>query len=357
MLTKENQPIKIYFEVTNYCNFACDFCPILESVRKRQHMEFDLFKKGIDEIAANRITDTVGFHILGEPLMYPHLFEAVEYARKNGLRTEINTNGSLLTPLRAKKLVDSGLDQLAISVQILSEEEHKCRGSHLGFHRYYTRVMDAIRTIREQNSRMELVLCFMNKNSKKYFDIDKNIRMDWNGNGHPSELPPYIHDICIAMNKEVPEDNIKKALNRLNLNLPQTLHIDEYTRVYVHPFADWGNAFTKRKVIPAKLGFCGYALSNVGVLNNGEVTICCADFDGKTSLGNLQHKTFLEMLTSCEAQKIRDGFKKMRVVHPYCQRCIGSTNPIKSLFKGVISIYLFKIKKFQPAKVKEVPLV
>jgi len=57
--------------------------------------------------------------------------------------------------------------------------------------------------------------------------------------------------------------------------------------VHVVPLGDWGNAFTSRRVHPDRLGACGFALRKVGVLSNGEVTICCPDYDGHTSLGNL----------------------------------------------------------------------
>jgi MoaA/NifB/PqqE/SkfB family radical SAM enzyme len=40
---------KIYFELTNHCNFKCDFCPINVSCRKRQHMEFSLFAAAVED--------------------------------------------------------------------------------------------------------------------------------------------------------------------------------------------------------------------------------------------------------------------------------------------------------------------
>jgi MoaA/NifB/PqqE/SkfB family radical SAM enzyme len=81
---------KVYFEVTNHCNFRCDFCPLGVSKRERRHMDFSLFQKGIDDIVGEQVADAVGFHVLGEPLLYPRIFDAVSYASDRGLRTEIN---------------------------------------------------------------------------------------------------------------------------------------------------------------------------------------------------------------------------------------------------------------------------
>jgi radical SAM protein with 4Fe4S-binding SPASM domain len=150
---------------------------------------------------------------------------------------------------------------------------------------------------------------------------------------------------------------VKNALRRLSLLKPRLIRIDDHFAVSVLPFWDWGNAFTSRKVYPAKIGFCGYALNNVGVLSNGEVTICCSDYDGKTSLGNLRAESLTSILSSEQARAIREGFQKMKIVHPYCQRCIGSTNRIKTVFKGLVSICLFQVLKLQPAgKMGEVSL-
>lgn len=353
---KEMRPVKIYFEVTNYCNFSCDFCPIHASERKKHHMEFSLFQKGIDEIAAENLTDTVGFHILGEPLMYPAIYDAIRYARQKGLRTEINTNGSLLTQERIQGLVEAGLDEMAVSVQVVDEEEHASRGSSIPFTQYYSRVMDAIRLVRQSDSQMDLIFCFMNKSSKKWFDVDRSIRMDWEADPKNGRLLAYILDIGRAAGKELDPEKVRRSISRMNLDFPQVIKIEEHTKVYVHPFADWGNAFTNRKVHPARFGTCGYALKNLGILSNGEIVMCCPDYDGKTSLGNLYRQSLCEILSSEQVKKIRRGFEGLKVVHPHCQRCMGSTNPIKAFFKGLMSIYLFRWADFQPAQVREVQL-
>lgn len=350
------QAQKVYFEVTNYCNFCCDFCPATESKRRRQHMDYALFAKGIRDIVRDNIADTVGFHILGEPLLYPRIFEAVAHAKSQRLRTEINTNGSLLTGERAQALVEAGLDTLCISVQVLDAREHACRGSALSYDQYYRRVMEAVQIIRAAGSSTELVLCTMDTSTQKYFDMDKPMRVQGQRKAFERNLTGFIQDLYTAIGKPVERPKVQSALGKLNLNTPQFVQLDQRLKVYVQPLADWGNAFTQRKVYPAQFGACGYALSNVGVLNTGQVTICCADYDGGTSLGNLANHSLAELLSSEKARAIRQGFRRNKIVHPYCQRCIGSPNPLKAWVKGLMSIYVFRWLGFQPARVKQVPL-
>jgi MoaA/NifB/PqqE/SkfB family radical SAM enzyme len=356
-MSTEYKTTKVYFEVTNTCNFRCDFCPMHVSKRKMRHMDFTLFEKGIQDIVTGHVADTVGFHVLGEPLLYPRIFDAISHANRRGLRTEVNTNGSLLTQDRVQRLVEARLDSLCVSLQILDSQEHACRGSSLPFDVYYQRVMDAIRLIKGSHGRTGVVLCAMNTSTKKFFDIDTRMRIKGKQSAFRGNLVRLVLDSYAAIDKSVSRDEVTAAVHRLNLNHPQLVQLDEHVTVYVQPFADWGNAFTARRIYPAKIGFCGYALQNVGVLNNGEVTICCADYDGKTSLGNLRAESLGALLSSERVRAIREGFERMQVVHPYCQRCIGGTNPIKALFKGLGSIYLFKLLEFQPARVKQVALM
>jgi sulfatase maturation enzyme AslB (radical SAM superfamily) len=356
MQNHQPQAQKVYFEVTNHCNFRCDFCPMAESKRKRQHMDYALFTKGIHDVVTGNIADTVGFHILGEPLLYSRIFEAVSYAKSKGLRTEINTNGSLLTEKRVHALVQAGLDTLCISVQVLNANEHTSRGSNLPFDVYYRRVMDAVQLIRASGSSMNVVLCAMDTSTKQYFDIDKLMRVNGKRSDFAKDLAGFIFNIYSRSGTSVSRVQVEAALHRLNLNTPQFVQLDEHIKVYAQPLADWGNAFTARKVYPARFGACGYALSNVGILSTGEVTICCADYDGHTSLGNLRSHSLAELLASEKAEAIREGFRQNKIIHPYCQRCIGSPNPLKAWFKGLASIYLFKWLDFEPARVKQVPL-
>ncbi len=351
------KPDKVYFEVTNYCNFKCDFCPINTSEREKKHMDFSLFKKGINDIVKDEITGTIAYHILGEPLLYPNIFEALEYVKEKGLRNDLTTNGSLLTEDRVKRIADGDLiDKLNISVETISEEEHKSRGSDISFERYYSGILNAVSYIKKSGSKTNIELCLMNTLSKKYFDIDRDMGVVVEKNAFKKKLVPFIIDIYRAIDKKVTYDTVETLMSGINLQRPGLIRIDNNITVYIQFLADWGNAFTEKTVHPCKHGCCGYALTNVGVLNSGEVTICCVDYDGRTSLGNIHNRSIKDILEAGRAEKIIEGFERMKIVDPYCQRCFGSTNRAKAAFKGLISIYLFKILNFQPANVKEVNL-
>jgi len=346
---------QVYFELSNLCNFKCDFCPLPGSKRAGQHMELSLFQKGVDEIAEAKIAPGIGFHILGEPLLSPILVPALKHATSRGLRADITTNGSLLLR-NVEKLIEANPTKLAISVQSSSEKDHKSRGTSIGFRAYYDGIIEAVRRIKQSSCTTELRLSLMNTYTRKFFSLDRQPGINQTGAEYAERFATTIHDVYSAIGRRTSLDQIRAALRKINLNESKTVWIADKIAMQVVLFGDWGNAFTTQEIYPAKVGYCGYALNRVGVLSNGDVTLCCVDYDGGTTLGNLKTESLVSILTSEKARAVRDGFRRFRVVHPYCQKCLGGRNRRMALLKGLLGIYLFKLRR-HPLQPKSTQLV
>ncbi|MBN2051775.1 MAG: radical SAM protein [Spirochaetales bacterium] len=346
---------KIFFEVTNRCNLSCRFCPIRVSRRKKEDMDFDLFKKGIDEISDEGIVDTVGFHVLGEPLMYPRIFDAVAYAAEAGLKTELHTNGVLLNHERIARLSEAGLSDIVISLQFAGEEGHAlCRGA-LPLEAYYQRVLESAGAFRRKG--VDVTVCYMNTASKRFFTLDGADMKGWDQSPADEAARRVLRDLTEVVDGLAEEDDIMAVLRKVNPLQPVNVRIDPKTVLFMQPFADWGNAFTGKKVFPARIGTCEYGLKNIGVLSSGEVTICCADYDGHTSLGNLRQGSFREFLGSEQVRGIERGFRHFILEEPWCRRCLGAGSPAGAFLKGLLSIYLFSIHGFKPSgEIREITL-
>ncbi|MFH0874945.1 MAG: hypothetical protein V1859_03345 [archaeon] len=50
-MIEENMPkiVRILMEVSNICNYSCEFCPSRVSTRKKQFMDFSLFKRTLQK--------------------------------------------------------------------------------------------------------------------------------------------------------------------------------------------------------------------------------------------------------------------------------------------------------------------
>ena len=116
-----------FVELTSHCNFRCGWCPLSRMRRKSGAMPLDRAKVVLDQIAAyqkshpiyslyTEIRNPVFLHIMGEPLLYPHLFEVLEYGRAHGVEFCLITNASLLRQDRISRLLDADLSSIVFSL-------------------------------------------------------------------------------------------------------------------------------------------------------------------------------------------------------------------------------------------------
>jgi radical SAM protein with 4Fe4S-binding SPASM domain len=313
-------------------------------------MDYSLFTRGIDDVVENKIGDTVGLYLMGEPLLYPQIYQAIAYANDRGLRTQLTTNGSLLTKERVHKIVASGLDKMTISLQMVGDTDHAYRQAALPFDRYYQRIIEAVRQIQNLSGPTEVLVLLMNTSTLRLIDFDEPKNFVWDRTGFKRKLITILQDVCSATGTKSSPEQLNATVNKLSLYRGELLRISDRVLVSVRPLFDWGNAFTQRKIYPARIGFCSLAFTSIGVLSNGEVTVCCSDYDGKTSLGNLRNSSLATILSSEQAQTIARGFQRMTVSNPYCQRCIGGTSPIKTVLRILFTITALRILGYGPGK-------
>ena len=127
------EPTKRFvLEPTLECNARCKFCYHLHRVEEWKHTRqtFERVKQAIDEGLArgNDYMDITG----GEPTMYPHICETIDYALSNGIRTNVITHG-MVGHNRTAKILDSGIDDWLVSVHNLKEKQDTItvvKGSH-----------------------------------------------------------------------------------------------------------------------------------------------------------------------------------------------------------------------------------
>jgi MoaA/NifB/PqqE/SkfB family radical SAM enzyme len=110
----EAEPVCLYLETTNRCNLLCTTCPrTFEALEPPGDMSWELFTGIVDQFP--RIARVV-LHGVGEPLMVRALPRMIRYLKDRGTYVLFNTNGTLLTRRKGQELIDSGLDELRVSL-------------------------------------------------------------------------------------------------------------------------------------------------------------------------------------------------------------------------------------------------
>jgi len=110
----EAPPVCLYLEVTNRCNLLCETCPrTFEELEPPADMDWALFTRIVDQVPD---IARVVLHGVGEPMLVAELPRMIRYLKDRGTYVLFNTNGTLLRPSGFQALIDTGLDELRVSL-------------------------------------------------------------------------------------------------------------------------------------------------------------------------------------------------------------------------------------------------
>ena len=241
-------PDIVQIESTNLCNAKCVFCPRDEMHRRQGVMDFELYRKVVDEAAALGITH-VREHNYGEPFLDKQLVEKVRYAKAKGIKeVGMISNGSLITEDIARGMIEAGLDAINISVDASGKEVFESTRVHLE----YDTVIGNIKTL----VRLK----------KEY------------GRSHPKLILSFV---------------------RQNNSADEQAFIAEWRQVadkiHVTDLHNWAGTLNAT----SDVRFPCYRLwQTFTVLWDGRVSMCCADFDGRHIFGDLRTQTMAEVWNS-----------------------------------------------------------
>ena len=87
------KPELFYLKLTNHCNFKCKHCDIWKN-KDTKDLTLDDWSKAIKNLKnfCHEITISGG-----EPLLYPNFWGIITLLQKQGIKINLNTNGSLIT--------------------------------------------------------------------------------------------------------------------------------------------------------------------------------------------------------------------------------------------------------------------
>jgi MoaA/NifB/PqqE/SkfB family radical SAM enzyme len=238
-------PEIVQIEATNICNAKCVFCPRDEMHRRQGIMSLELFKKVVDECAELGITH-VRMHNYGEAFIDRKLVEKVRYAKQTGIReVGMISNGSLISEPVARGMIEAGLDAINISVDASGKEVFEATRIGLKYDKVIANIERLLRLRSESGKRRpKLILSFVRQNNS----VDEQAFIE--------------HWRTIA------------------------------DKVHVTDLHNWAGTLNGESDVNYP---CYRPWLTFTVLWDGRVSLCCADFDGKTILGNLNTHTIAEI--------------------------------------------------------------
>lgn len=141
-------PEEVYLEVTNRCNLKCTTCPQSWGMAEDSA---DLTPQRARQLLAQlSAVRRIVLHGIGEPTLNPRLPEIIAVVKEHGAYALFNTNGLLLRGQLLPRLVESGLDEVRISVDAATPETYRLiRGADM-----FSRVIANARTLSETRDQL-----------------------------------------------------------------------------------------------------------------------------------------------------------------------------------------------------------
>ncbi|MBI3068415.1 MAG: radical SAM protein [Betaproteobacteria bacterium] len=162
-------------EVTSRCNLRCVMCPV--TVLADRWPSVDLSWESFQRIAgAFDKTQWVYLQGWGEPLLHRRLFDMIALAKRAGCRVGFTTNGTRLTRSANERLLEAGLDVLAVSIAGANAGTHEAIRAGSDFHKLLDNLHRflALRASRKSATpRLELLFLMTKTNLAELPDVVK----------------------------------------------------------------------------------------------------------------------------------------------------------------------------------------
>lgn len=292
-------PVSVSIEPTTSCNLRCPECPSgLRSFKRETGMlEIELFDQIIKQIHKKTIYLTLYFQ--GEPYLNPNFTEMIKIAVDKNIFTSTSTNGHYLNHENILKTIESGLNQLIISIDGTTQdiyEQYRVGGN-------LSKVIEGTKNLINQKKKHKT------KTPKIIFQF-----LVVKPNEH------QIKDIEI-MAKEIGVDELRfktaQIYNYENGNklIPQN---EKYSRYKKGKNGKWNikNEYKNE---------CWRMWSSCVITWDGKIVPCCFDKDAKYNMGSLSKKTFSEIWKSENYNLFRRKLLKKRKEIDICKNCSEGT--------------------------------
>ncbi len=277
-------PRVVQIQTKSGCNARCVFCPNSIVGPKLTHgeMDWELFTKVTDEITRHPVA-RISPYLMNEPLMDRNLGKKIRYLaerKRPDTIIKINSNGALLDEEMGEQPIESGLDRINFSVHGIRKETYESQMVGL---------------------KLEKVL----ENIDQFLELKKR-----KGASKPRVRVTMVR--TKAIEEELPEIMAywKARGVRVNVRPLENRALKEIAAKDLNP----------KKWKP--FSFCNRLFEQAYILYNGDVVLCCVDWERTTILGNLWEQSLEEIWNSPQYQEIRRRYLAGELKGLLCQRCL-----------------------------------
>ena len=322
----ERRPIVVW-NITRLCNLKCVHCYNDSGAdRTCNDVTNEEAKAVLDDLGEFGVPSVLFSG--GEPLMRPDLFELIDYAGDQGLRTVISTNGTLINKETAKRIKKGGVSYVGISLDGIGEVNDKFRGMDGAFER----TVKGVRNCKDVGIRVGLRLTLTRRNVQdieRLFDFFEAENI---------ERACFYHLVPSGRGAEIATEDLTHAQSRAAIEImaAKTKEFKEAGRptdiLTVDNHVDGIYLYLKLlEEDPERAKDVWKLLTwNGGGMYSSGVGIGCLDFNGKVhanqfwghyDLGDIRERKFSEIWMDSEEPLLKGLRDRRNYVKGRCRLC------------------------------------
>ena len=292
-------PVSISVEPTTACNLGCPECPsgLKQFTRPTGNLKENFFESVLNQLAP--YLSNITFYFQGEPFINPKFLEMVKSASDKNIFTSTSTNAHFLHPDLAKKTVESGLDQMIISIDGTTQEVYE----QYRIHGKLTKVIEGTKNIVAAKKELK------------------------------SKTPHLIFQFLVVAPNEHQIEEVYKLANELGIDEVRLKSAQVYDFENGNPLIPQNEKYARYKKMKngkwriknKLLNQCWKMWHSCVITWDGLVVPCCFDKDAHHQLGDMKQTDFKSIWQSQKYKQFRKAILISRGEIDICKNCTEGT--------------------------------
>lgn len=291
-----NKPVlrHLFFELTDRCNLHCRHCFGNFSPAGSQSLRPDVIERTLESVASRYTSNEILVNLTGgEPLLYPGIFDVVHMAKEFCFGVGMISNGTLINLLAAKRLAQSGLDTIGISLDGVGEVHERFRNVK----GCYSATIMGIYALKETGFEPEVVTIVHKDNFSRLEEIYEQLRKMEIRSWRISNIDPIGRAV---KNRNLLLDG--KQFMQL-LNFIRQKRFDNRNPMEINYGCSHFVTYEYERMVRNSYFQCGAGTAIGSVLSNGDIS-ACPNIERRPELiqGNAYFDDFTHIWENCFQQ-------------------------------------------------------
>ncbi|KKR49048.1 MAG: hypothetical protein UT86_C0001G0020 [Candidatus Magasanikbacteria bacterium GW2011_GWC2_40_17] len=270
--------LTVSIEPSNVCNSKCRMCPYPTMNRPKVIMSMELFSKIVNDCIQEGIR-SFNLNFYNEPFLDPQIFERIKFIKSKKARVQLFSNASVINKECAEKILSSGLDRIDLSIDGVKKETYESIRVGLNWETVQANILYLIKRKKELNLKSPKIRVIFVRQESNKAEVNEFINF-WQGKADR-----------VIISSDDNRNDTSSFFNKTNVS---------------------------KKAFP-----CKRLWSELIVMSNGKVPLCCIDADGEVNLGDFNIAKLKEIWNSEKFKQIRKlhlDFKADRI--SLCRSCV-----------------------------------